>query len=196
MPSFRQHSWNSYKLQLIPAADDSDRRFIHFITRRKFESLPYFWGADIRFDLVVTVPEHHDSKTIITYNWILCKEDGTELSNGEDTVQFCKVKNSLQPRKAGDIIRTINHPLTMFMKADAINLGWLTEISRYEVKVKFTTNTGISSGYLANMAIFTLQDRDNFYSNVWEQIAGALFNALFGAVAGAIAGLITVLIVK
>jgi len=189
MPAFKQQKWGEYQALLIPSRDDPHRKFMHVVTRKKFENIPFFWGADIRFDLAIIVPNNYDPNIVIAYEWILYNKKGEEegrepreVSQGHDTFTFVDRRPILK--------RILRKKVTTFYKRNAVNLGWVDDMVKHEVKMRFTSSSGVPnrSGYMDNMAAFTIQDRDNAYMNIWLLLLSALFNSVFGAILGAIAG--------
>ena len=161
MPAFQQQRWHDYKI----VAQPSDIKRIILGAFLWTHLLPYFYGTNIQFDLVVWRFGKEADKSI-RCEWELCSPD--------DKKRFGHGDSQLNASIYGGFFYNFNKY--------AINIGRLSICRQYKVRYKLTDSKETSD--FMTVAEFTLKDLDDFYAQYVLPIFVYLFIGFIGGVIG------------
>ena len=186
MADFFEEGWNGYTLKLRP-----NDKFRELISRLPYllDVLPYFSSSYISFDMRLFVPRKVNRKwyspiaslfpeynrresAIFNYEWELCDDNYKPVTSGKVPRYFYNnsghgqfkfntdkaARKELERSGYAIVSDNMGH---WFRKKKAIDIGRLNKHTHYNILIRFTTVTGVSSDWKL-MAQFKLFDKDDF----------------------------------
>ena len=159
MPIFINRTWFGYKILVCPG--DHYRKWVRRIIH--YDILPYLYGSNVIVDLTFIPPENLKSNEKLIYEW--------QLYSLNDSQTFKPVKGDI------DISPYKKNKLRLYTEP-------ILTSKQYVLSIKICKGDEI--GQYEDIAIFTVQDRDDFFRNTMIPILTGISGAVLGAILGAI----------